>query len=117
MDNNALTSLLITSAVPFVLTVICLVTAGLAFLRQTELGEAAAVAGWGFGALAVASALKIAMFYIQISAFANHTATKEILRSAGWFGLGTNVAEIAGVVLIAIAMFQRRPVAQAPGVL
>jgi hypothetical protein len=106
-------SLLAVSAVPFLLTIICLVSAGFALLRQAQLGAAAAVAGCGFGALAVASALKIVLFYVTTSATANHTPLKEIVPVLTLVGLGTNVCEIAGLVLVAIAMFQRRPQAQA----
>ena len=111
--DTILQPLLITGAVPFLLTVICLVTAALAFLRQAQLGEAAAVAGCGFGALAVASALRILAFYVQFSAMANHTPTREIVSALGWVTLGTNLSQIAGVVLVAIAMFQRRPGSEA----
>jgi hypothetical protein len=40
---------------------------------------------------------------------ANHIPVREIAHMIGWLGLGGNLAEIAGVVLVAIAMFQRRP--------
>jgi hypothetical protein len=106
--------LLITGAVPFLLTVICLGAAGLALLRQSQLGAAATVtAGCGFGALAIASALKIFLFYVQFSGMANHTPTLEIVRRVAWVAPGMNLFEIAGLVLVAIAMFQRRPEAQA----
>jgi hypothetical protein len=114
--DNVLGPLLIMGAVPFLLTVICLVAAGFAFLRQTQLGVAAAVAaGCGFGALAVASALKILLVYIQFTGRANHTPTLEIVRQVAWMAPGINLFEIAGLVLVAIAMFQRRPEAQASG--
>lgn len=113
--DNVWAPLLITGAVPFLLAIICLVAAGLAFLRQTQLGAAAAVAGCGFGALAVASALKIFLYYVQFSGMANHTPTLEIVRRVAWVAPGINLFEIAGLVLVAIAMFQRRPVAQASG--
>ena len=111
--DRVLLSLLMMSAVPFLLTIICLVSAGFALLRQAQLGAAAAVAGCGFGALAVASALKIVLFYVQISGTANHTPMMEIVRVVAWVAIGTNLFEIAGLVLVAIAMFQRRPEAQA----
>jgi hypothetical protein len=114
--DNVLGPLLITGAVPLLLTAICLVAAGMAFLRQAQLGAAAAVAaGCGFGALAVASALKILVFYVQFSGMANHTPTMEIVRQVAWVATGTNLFQIAGVVLVAIAMFQRRPEAQEAG--
>lgn len=106
-------SLLMMSTVPFVLMVICLGAAGLAFLREAQLGAAAVVAGCGFGALAVVSALKIFMYYVQLSRTVNHTPMSEILPLLGWLGVGINLFEIAGLVLVAIAMFQRRPLAQA----
>ena len=100
---------LLASAASSVITLICLVTAVLAFVRQAELGSAAAVAGFGFGALAGASGLKVLMLYTQLSGYANHVPTTEIARAMGVMGLGGNFLEIAGLVLIAIAMFQRRP--------
>ena len=113
--DSFLVPLLMTGAAPFLRTVICLVTAGLAFARQAELGEAAAIAGCGFGALAVASALKFAVLYVQFSRMANHTPMLEVARVLGMVGMGTNLFEIAGLVLVAIAMFQRRPEARASG--
>ena len=113
--DNVLGPLLIVGAVPFLCTVICLVAAGLAFLRQTQLGAAAVVAGCGFGALAVVSALKILLYYIQFTGRANHTPTLEIVRQVAWVAPGINLFEIVGLVLVAVAMFQRRPEAQASG--
>jgi hypothetical protein len=107
--DNLLGPFLITSAVPFLLTAICIVAAGLAFLRQTELGAAALPAGFGFAALAASSAIRIAMFYVQFSGMAHHTPTSEIARVLGLGSLGGRVFEIGGVVLVAVAMFQRRP--------
>ena len=78
------------------------------FLRQTELGAAALPAGFGFAALAASSAIRIAMFYVQFSSMAHHTPTSEIARVLGLGSLGGRIFEIGGVVLVAVAMFQRR---------
>lgn len=107
--DKFLLPLLLASGAPSLIMLICLVTAILAFLRQTEIGSAGAVAGFGFGALAGASALKVLMLYTQFSGYANHASTTEIARAIGVMGLGSNLLEIAGLVLIAVAMFQRRP--------
>ena len=107
--DNLLGPFLITSAAPVLLTVICVVTTGLVFLRQSELGAAALPAGFGFGALAAASAIHIAMFYVQFSGAAHHTPTLEIARVLGLGSLGAKTFEIGGVLLVAVATFQRRP--------
>jgi hypothetical protein len=112
--DSFLQPFLMTSAVPGLLVVICLVTAGLAFVSDS-LGSAAGVAGCGFGALAAAWALRVAANYTQFSGMAAHTPTMEIARVITLETLGSGLLQIAGVVLVAIAMFQRRPAGQASG--
>ena len=112
--DSFLQPFLMTSAVPALLVVICLVTAGLAFVSDS-LGSAAGAAGCGFGALGAAWGLKVASYYTQFSGLAAHTPTIEIARVITLETLGSNLLQIVGVVLVAIAMFQRRPAAQASG--
>ena len=106
--DNMLQPFLVTSAVPFLLTVICIIAAGLAFFREAELGAAALPAGLGFAALAAASAIQIAMFYVQFSGLAHHTTALEMAGVIGMGSLGAKIFEVGGVLLVAVAMFQRR---------
>jgi hypothetical protein len=100
---------LIASAPSILVTIICTVIAGMAFIRQTELGTAAVVAGCGFGSLAAASALQASMLYVNLSATAHHIPVMEMARVISLVAFGERIFQIAGVILLAIAMFQERP--------
>ena len=102
-------SFLIASAPTVLVALVCAVAAGLAFVRHAELGSAAAVAGVGFAGLAVASALHAGMLYMQFSASAHNVPIMQIARAIGTLGFGATISQIAGVILVAIAMFQKRP--------
>lgn len=107
--GDLLPAFLMTSVAPTVIGVVCAVTTVLVFLRQGELGGAALVAGLGFAALAAASAVQIAMLYVQFSGVAHHQPAREIAQAIGIGSLAGKVLEIGGIVLVAVAMLQRRP--------
>jgi len=108
MDNNLWIAFFFSASMPSLLTLICLISCGLAFLRQRQLGGAAVSGGLGFAALAAAFAIGVVLSYLQISAVANHQV-RELATLLGIWSFGGRILEIAGVVLVAVAVFQRRP--------
>ena len=109
MENTFWPAFFIGSALPLLLALVCLITAAMAFVRQGELGSAAMSGGLGFTALAVVFAIRVFVTYLQMSAIANHRTMAELTSQFALFGFGGGILEIAGLVLVAIAIFQRRP--------
>ena len=86
---------------------IFLVAFVLAVVRSPELGKAAWTATLGFGALAVSSAIGLGMLYLPMAAVAHHTPVRDIAQSLAVLGLGGSITEMAGAILIAVAVFQK----------
>jgi hypothetical protein len=109
MDNRFWIALLITSAGPLLLTIICLVSAGLAVVRQGDLGGAGLSAGLGFASLAGAFAIQVGILYLSLSAAFNHEGARAMAGLIGICNLVENVLKAGGLVLVGMAVFQRRP--------
>jgi hypothetical protein len=63
----------------------------------------------GFLALGVAFAIQVGLSYLSLSATVNHQNLREVATLIGMWGFGGKILEVAGLVLVAVAVFQRRP--------